>query len=48
MCHLVYYVLEDFSTTDESMGLVIVAHKLVLGLLRLEVLGTLNSHLNFD
>lgn len=49
MCHLVYYMLEDFSTTDEPMCLVIVAQKLdVLGPLRLKVLCSLNSYMNFD
>ena len=49
MCHLVYYMLEEFPTTDEPMHLIIVAQKLdVLGPLRLKVLCTLNSYMYFD
>lgn len=49
MCHLVCYVLEDFSTIDEPMSLVIVAQKLVvLEPLRQKVFCTLNSYASFD
>lgn len=49
MCHLVKYVLEDFSTMDEPMCLVLVAQKFViLGPLSVKMLCTLNPHIGFD
>lgn len=47
--HLVKYVLEDFSTMDEPMCLVLAAQKFViLGPLSVKRLCTLNPHIGFD